>query len=368
MEIHDTQLSATFRMATPADAHLPTYDHTKLAAVNTCPTWGILRYDMHKRMPSQGRAMALEAGSAMHECFSFIRVVSLLQQLRERGKSTEHIAHVWAHQGQRLFGLDRMVFIQEQMKGASDVVDEAMRGSIAVLNTSGFYDDPRDKRRTLSNLEECIYAYINRWRWDHPVWIRNHDDPTSDVGIEIAFDVVVTISGMDLFSFRFTGRIDGIHYDLLNRLTVHDNKTASRLGDAWTSSQPVNHQYTGYCAAASVFAQDVVSRCDVLGLAIPLPRAYDYGGFAREQMQREPHHYKRWLQWLVHTVQLTRAYAGDPYAAPKYTHSCSRYFRPCQMIPFCYADDEEQRRIIGEMEFDEWSPLNKEVLDGIGNE
>jgi hypothetical protein len=38
------------------------------------------------------------------------------------------------------------------------------------------------------------------------------------------------------------------------------------------------------------------------------------------------------------------------------------------MIPFCDADDEEQHRIIDEMVHDEWSPLDKPILDGIGNE
>ena len=360
--------TANFRMATPADNYLDAYDHTKLSAINTCPTYGILRYDMHKKMPAMGRALALEAGSAMHECFAFIRLVTLLQQMEEHGKSATFIDDVWMHHGMRLFGIARLTHIQDVIRDAADVVDICKRGSIAVLDTSGFHDDPRDKRRTMSNMEECIYAYINRWRYDHPVWIRDTDDTASDVGIEIPFDIVVDITGISELSFRLTGRIDGIHYDGLNRLTVHDNKTASRLGDAWSLSQAINHQYTGYCAAATVFTQDVVNNVEVLGLAIPLPRTYDLGGFAREPMSRHPHHFKRWVDWLVHTVQMARAYCGDPYDAPKYTHSCNRYFRPCPFIPFCDANDEEQTQIVQEMEHDEWSPLQKEVLDGVGNE
>ena len=48
--------------------------------------------------------------------------------------------------------------------------------------------------------------------------------------------------------------------------------------------------------------------------------------------------------------------------------SCNRYFRPCSFIPFCDADPAEQQRIVDEMGYDEWSPLAKTVLDGIGNE
>lgn len=356
---------ASFRMATADDVHLETYDHTKLSAVNTCPTYGILRYQLHKQMPSEGRAMALEAGSAMHECFSFIRLVSLMQQHDARPAFQDAL---WDHQMMRLFGAERMVYINNALEMCIDKIDVAKTGGLAVLETSGFYDDPRDKRRTLSNLEECLYAYVNRWRWDHPVWMRDVDNPLSDVGIEIPFDLVVDISGTNYITCRLTGRIDGIHYNTRGELCCHDNKTASRLGDAWSQSFLMSHQITGYCVAASTFIQQPVHRAEILGLAIPLPRTYDLGGYVREVVPRYDYHYTRWLDWLVHTIQLTRQYAGNPFDAPTYTHSCNRFFRPCSFIPFCDADDEEQHKIVEEMIHAEWSPLDKPILDGIGNE
>jgi hypothetical protein len=288
--------------------------------------------------------------------------------MQDEGRSDDFIKEAWDHHGTHLFGLERMEHVDKQIEPATDISDVCKRGAVAILDTGGFYDDPRDKRRTLSNLEECAFAYINRWRYDHAIWRRTLDDPRADVGIEIPFEIAVTISGLDLLQFRLTGRIDGIHYDGLQRLTVHDNKTASRLGDAWSMAQQINHQYTGYCVAASVFTQQVVSNCEVLGLAIPLPRTYDFGGFSREPMQRHPHHIERWVHWLVHTIKLTRQWQNDPIGAPKYTHSCNRYFRPCSLIPFCYGDDDEQHAIMEEMVHDEWSPLNKQILDGVGNE
>jgi hypothetical protein len=198
--------------------------------------------------------------------------------------------------------------------------------------------------------------------------MRDPGDPTSDVGIEIPFDLVVAITGNDNITFRLTGRIDGIHWQADKRLTMHDNKTASRLNDAWSMAQNMSHQYTGYCIAASVFTQHDVSRADVLGLAIPLPKTYDFGGYMRESVYREPHHIRHWITWLVHTVNMTRAYLDNPYDAPKYTHSCNRYFQPCSLIPFCHADDNEQQHILSEMVDNEWSPLAKPILDGVGIE
>jgi hypothetical protein len=177
---------------------------------------------------------------------------------------------LWSHHGERLFGAERLVQISEQIKDATDVVDAAKRGSIAVLDTSGFYDDPRDKRRTLSNLEECIYAYVNRWRWDQRVWMRDPADATSDIGIEIPFDVVVEIEGNPKHVFRLTGRIDGIHLNADGELYIADNKTASRLNDAWAQAFLLSHQITGYCVAASVFTGELVHKAEVLGSSHPV--------------------------------------------------------------------------------------------------
>jgi hypothetical protein len=88
----------------------------------------------------------------------------------------------------------------------------------------------------------------------------------------------------------------------------------------------------------------------------------------RETVNRSDYHYIQWSQWLEHTVGLTQEYANNPIDAPKYTHSCNRYFRPCSFIPFCDTNEDEQRIILSEMITEEWSPLSKPVLDGVGTE
>ncbi|KKM27252.1 hypothetical protein LCGC14_1576660 [marine sediment metagenome] len=101
-------ISMNMRMATEEDAHLPTYDHTKLMNINVCPTWGILRSSMHKRMPNVKRQMPLEAGSAAHEGFAAVRWM----QLNKNQTSTRvQIDNAYMH-GIRLFGESRF----DQMK------------------------------------------------------------------------------------------------------------------------------------------------------------------------------------------------------------------------------------------------------------
>jgi hypothetical protein len=129
-----------------------------------------------------------EAGSAIMNVSYVVRLATLCQQHED--KSAEFQSALWNYHGTRLFGHERIGHLDSVIQEASDIVEVCKRGCIAVLDTSGYYDDPRDRRRTLSNMEECIYVYINRWRWEHKVWMRDETDPTSDVGIEIPFDLV----------------------------------------------------------------------------------------------------------------------------------------------------------------------------------
>lgn len=71
-------IEISFRAATKADHMLETYDNTKLTAYATCPTWGVLRYQMHKTMSRRSREMALECGDAMHQAFAFVRLCQLM--------------------------------------------------------------------------------------------------------------------------------------------------------------------------------------------------------------------------------------------------------------------------------------------------
>jgi hypothetical protein len=374
----------SFRLATPADIHLPTYDNTKLVAFNTCPTWGVMTYAMHKKMPGAGRAMPLECGTVMHEMFSWVRLCILSKQLRELAQTNggfDHSMAAFMHHGLRLFGQKRFSDIISQAIGIHNHIDHCKTGAIAVLETSGYYDDPSDKRRTLTNMIECALAYIDKVRWEDHVWMRDVNDPCGDVGIEIPFDVVVstTFKGEDVFvphdesgktgnyvapvsEWRYTGKIDGIHWHN-GILTLQENKTASRLNDAWSMSFSMASQVTGYCIAASVFTEGQVRNADVMGITVPLPKSYDYGGIVNEPVTRQDYHFTQWITWALHTVDGYESYQGNPYGAPKYTHSCNRYFRPCSLLPFCDSERGDQERTVSEMIDHEWSPLHEKAGD-----
>lgn len=353
------------RLATPEDAHLHRYTNSSLIAMNTCPTWAIVKDQMKLGYASNGRAMALEAGAAMHEMFAAVRLWQLWHHDLPQPISDQHYDLVCYH-GKRLFGEDRW---QDMLQIWESSVDEDERTTclnfcLQALYSSGFYDDPSDNRRTMSNLEEAAIMYIDRWDFTrYPIWIRDKNDPESDVGIEIKFDVVVTYEleapadetgTSPIFytkDYLYSGTLDGLHIDPKrdNCLFVGENKTGSRLDEAWRQSFEMSSQITGYCLAGTVFTEQPMDRAVVWGVMIPLPKSYDYGGLVVEHVTRESFKTERWFDWFLYTVSQYETFADNPHNAPKFTHSCNRYFRPCSLIPFCASDDEEQKLALAEM-------------------
>lgn len=298
--------------------------------------------------------MALDAGKTLHECFASIRLAQLhtSQGLPD---------HAW-RQGCDAFGRDRWQSINSCIVHAEDAVSACRAAGLETLSTSGYTDDPLDTRRTYVNLETSLLYYLQRWDpARYPVWVADKDDPTALVGVEIPFAMHVSITGMA--PFLYTGRIDGLHLNSKGDIIVGENKTASRLDDAWRLSFEMSHQVTGYCAVGSVLTNTEVSHAHITGLSIPLPRIMS-NGHTVEQVRRYPYHIGRWIEWMRHTIELYRAYEGDILTAPKYTHSCNRYFRPCMFIPFCSGDAEEQQLSLEQMVHDEWSPLDNDSKVG----
>lgn len=363
--------SVSVRLATPDDAHLFRYTNSNLVSMNTCPTLAIVKDQMQLGYAANARAMALEAGAAMHEMFAAVRLWQLWKHdLSEAGdieqtsfvSSDIVIPSLVQYHGVRLFGSERWESMLEQAPAASqeDERTQCLNFCLQALYSSGFYDDPSDGRRTMSNLEEAAIMYIDRWDFKrHPIWIRDINDPESDVGIEIKFDVVITYEFEDFraddedsprptASYLFSGTLDGLHLRD-GHLVIGENKTASRLDEAWRQSFEMSSQITGYALAGTVFTQQPISKGVVWGLQIPLPKSYDYGGLIVEPFTRESFKTERWFDWFLYTVQQYERYQDDPHSAPKFTHSCNRYFRPCHLIPFCASDDEDQKQALTEM-------------------
>lgn len=304
-------------------------------------------------MYASERSMALEAGDACHQVFAAVRLVKLAAESK-----SEALVH---HHGMRLFTRDRWSRMLEGYTELPDDKASMLNFALRTLETSGYEDNPNDKFRTYSNLEEALIAYVDRQDMSaRPIWIRDAGDDKSDVGIEIGFELVIeftTHAGV-VHKYRFIGKMDGISHRSLTKpeLVVEENKTGRRIDDTWATSIDLSHQVTGYCLAASVFTGASCSRALALGLQIPLPKRFD-AGVVEHISPRESHMFASWLAWFWHTTQIYERYRSSPATAPHYTHSCNRYFRSCSLVPLCSAPEEERQDILDQMDTRVWNPL-----------
>lgn len=328
--------------------HLPRYDFTALNAIEACPVYGIVRFIHHKQFESNERAMALEAGSAAHEAYAACRVL----MLHEMGLP-EHAQY----HGKRIFG-DKWEAIWSQYDERDDVHQRRVRVALEAFYQSGYYSDPRDTRRTTENLEASLVHYVENWNWSKPVWVEDRNDPTSKVGIEVWFNML--LSWDDGVQIIYCGRVDGIHVNELKGIPAEpqENKTVSRLGEAWSAGMQMTHQLTGYNVAATLFTGVTCERSIAIGLTLPLGKSYD--PMSMEAVLRPARKIGHWLTWIRHIHSIVLEYKDNVELAPQYTHSCNRYFRPCPFIPLCASETIEEFKdtFENEMVVDVWDPTH----------
>lgn len=336
--------------------NIPVFDYTKLNAINMCPRWGLIRYDQHKRMPGEGRSTALEMGSAAHDGFAAVRLFELLEWGREKYGDLLPDERIHSF-GVKLFGQERFLSLLNIHNSSDDLRRRVNAFAIHACDTSGFYDDPKDKRRTLSNLQTSIVAYIDKLSLGTKLPLVTEDM----IGIEVPFDIILDFFiGDELHCIRYIGRVDAVVLSD-NGPEIEENKTASRLDDSWQDSFITSHQVTGYCIAMSTILKQRVDRVTIRGMMVPLPKTYDLGGVVNLQVFRDSYRIAEWMRWILATYSnLYIPYHKDPLFAPEFTHSCNRYFRSCSFIPLCaMASPEERVETFQQMEHDEWSPLHE---------
>lgn len=211
-----------------------------------------------------------------------------------------------------------------------------------MLHSGGWEDSPEDNIRTLANMEMASIVYIDEMlpkMPNFPIYVEDEEKPEGIVGIENVFDVVLTYD--DDKQFRFIGTLDGLTYNVAKQHAVlEDNKTASRLDEGWKASFVLSNQVTGYLAcAASVYGFDIYN-ARIIGLMVkPSNKGESVWPI---YVSRTGEQFQRWAFWFRHTAEMYEHYKDMYEYAPRYTHSCNRYFRPCSLLSFC-GDTHEGR-------------------------
>ena len=337
-----------FRLATEEDKHLPYYSFSIAEAISTCPKWGIIRYKQRKYFKSNYRALALEAGGAMHDVFAAFR----LWQLGRLQGLPEH----FEHHGFRLFGENRM---ESCWSPRADEREECLAFCFQILNTTDYYDDPSDSVRTMANMEETTIRYVDTMLAvadRNPVWVQDEQDPTALVGIELPFDMVIDDE------IRYIGTIDGIS-DRSGVPRLEENKTASRLDEAWRESFRVKFQPTGYTVAARLITGITdISETKIIGVKLKQTRSHE--DMLTFTEYRDDESVRQWYNYIRFVHNLCEQYNSTPLDAPMFTHSCNRYFRPCGFIDLCSAPRDDQEMMFEGMETTPLSPSEEAIVNG----
>lgn len=350
------------------DTNLPWVDYSTLTAINTCPRWGIIN-SWHGKKLSKGveRVLPLEAGRAMHDVFACVRFFDLIDHINSTNDiraSFDILSRVHAY-ARKLFDTDacpdRWDQAFEYYNTPESKDTRVMQMCLSLLETSGFHDDVRDNRRTQSNLESAAIAYIQRYPLGRFIPVITD----SLIGVEVPFDITLTKDGEHI---RVIGRIDALCVDQMRPSDptpeVHENKTGARIDTVWSSALDTSHQVSGYCVAATAILGIMVERAVMWGLQIPVPKSSSYSdGVMRYPTDRNKEMLSEWAAWVYHTLTILTVYKDDAINAPKYTHSCNRYFRACPLIPLCVETAEQRKHIFdNEMITDRWSPLDTELV------
>jgi hypothetical protein len=309
--------------------------------------------------------MALEAGHQMHEVFSAAR----LWQLEYKQNLPEH-ARVAGH---KLFGKQRWTEIVKHAATEAPYKDDHRQHLFSVcfkaLHTGTFYDQPDDDIRTITNMESATLNYINARlplmeSW--PIFVDDERDPHCLVGVEQVFDVMLEYSDGTLI--RNIGTIDGLEFSRhYKRLFLAENKTASRLDDGWVTSFDMSHQITGYCATTGVVWKRPVLDAHVFGVKIKPGRAGDnLRVLLVERTEESIQTWARWVHWTVKNLYdpfVSHTGDIDFESAPRFTHSCNRYFRACSLVPFCTDTAEGRQEQWEQMVEAPLSPSEQAVME-----
>lgn len=294
-------------------------DHSVANSLHTCPKFAMLRYINGMVMEGTGRAMSLEAGSAMHRAFAAHRLWWIYRQSHDQtGLITDQM-------GERIFGdgTDEGMWPDLWSKINGPVEQFCLHA----LYTSGFYDDDKDKVRTLSNLEESLLYYLQQIDLD--------ECETLDVEVSLPFGIEWD-TGERLI---YLGRADALER-VGDQIRIADYKTStSASARGWEHQWHTSHQLTGYMIGASMMLGEPVRRGRVLGLTPKLPAKPMGNNFRDIPTSRNDMQIEAFFQWVLDAWRKVLRFRDQPFQATMYTNSCFNFFTPCMFIPVCTADE-----------------------------
>lgn len=212
--------------------------------------------------------------------------------------------------------------------------------------------------KNVGSLERAIRFYFEQW----PLG----EDGLTPVsgGIEWSFSVLLPIAHPETGKpLVYVGRVDMVATDAQGRIYCVDEKTASRLGEAWDMKWDMDTQMTGYIWAQQElidrhkYGEDVEVQALVRGISI----LKDGFGHVEIPIVRSQWFIEQWYNQLLRDVRkMVWAYERGVWDMAMHENACVQYMRRCDYMPLCCSPNAEQ--IAGDRnvyKIEVWNPTER---------
>lgn len=333
-------VSCTAELPTAADNDLIWVDYSTLAAIEACPTKGIVRY-VAKKWPYAGTDdVATSAGTAFHL-----------------------MCAVWnACQMNKLAEIESLINDQSlsdailETAGQAHIAggDFATTAAVTALyEASGFYDSDTDKKRTLANIE---LAFINQWLPN-----QNGDDWYPPLAVEVPIEYVLTIVYDDelgsehQIKLKYRGRIDKVCKGHTGILPVDYKTTALTLGPSYAAGFGLSHQLTGYNIGLGLLYEDVSPYGMIEAVKLPPSKNKDVNSYFKHSFKTNV---RAFAEFVVNNYKFIEMYnAHGDITEIERRNSCNAYFRKCALLDnLCTLEVDERNEVLKSFEDVDWDP------------
>lgn len=221
-------------------------------------------------------------------------------------------------------------------------------GIQAATDMCGNFQSPVGSNKTLPRLIGALRYYFEQWPLGE-----DGLEPVKD-GIECSFTVPLPImhpeTGLPL---QYGGRFDMLATDSNGRYYIVDEKTASKLGEAWYAQWDLDSQMSGYIWATKQKV-DAEVMAQIRGISI---LRNDYG-HVEVPIVRTNWMLEEWQEQLLHDVErMIRCYKAK-WFDKALNGQCVAYGRDCDYKKLCMSPSPE-RLIGGHYKVEVWNPLEK---------
>lgn len=232
-----------------------------------------------------------------------------------------------------------------------DTVDAIQAGINEAVIAWGTFQSPMLSNKTKDRLIRAILYYFDQWMLGE-----DGLTPVKD-GIESSFEIELPIMHPETgFPLLYVGKRDMLATDVNGRYYVVDEKTTSKLGEAWYSKWDLDAQTTGYIWSVKQEKSDVEVMAQIRGISI---LRNDYG-HAEVPIVKSNWQLEQWHEQLLHDVErMIRCWKAQ-WFDQALNDQCTAYGRACDYKKLCMSMQPD-KRIEGNYKVEVWNPIERKI-------